>query len=170
MINVSLPFWLFGTVVGLICTTLLATALAIGYKVRRLRSQKGHDAEIFGRATAMLNNHFQHNLLGMQVDAVFDSLSALIETERIKLKALVAPTLQSMPASIPQKRQTSVATQVQDEPAAQALEEQQVDSGHDPVADQHPSNSGLSKAERELVEKMRSFQSENHRKLEAVAW
>jgi hypothetical protein len=105
----------------------------------------------------------------MQVDAVFDSLSALIETERIKLKALVAPTLQSMPAPMPQAHQTPVATQVQDEPAAQALEERQADSSHDPVADRHPSGSGLSKAERELVEKMQSFQSENHRKLEAVA-
>jgi hypothetical protein len=169
MINVSIPFWLFGTVVGMICVGLLATALAIGYKVRRLRSQEGHDAEAFTRTTAMLNNHFQHNLLGMQVDAVFDSLSALIETERIKLKALVAPTLQSMPVSMPQEPQTSVVTQVQDEPAAQALEEPEADPGHDPAADRHPSSPGQSKAERELAEKMRNFQAENHRKLEAVA-
>jgi hypothetical protein len=169
MINVSIPFWLFGTVVGMICVGLLATALAIGYKIRRLRSQKGHDAEVFGRTTAMLNNHFQHNLLGMQVDAVFDSLSALIETERVKLKALVAPTLQSMPASMPQEPQTSVAAQVQDEPAAQVLEQPEADSGRGPAADRHPSSSDLSKAERELAEKMRNFQAENHRKLEAVA-
>jgi hypothetical protein len=169
MINFSIPFWLFGTFVGVICFGLLATAVAIGCKVRRVRSQKGHDAEILVRTTAMLNDHFQHNLLGMQVDAVFDSLSALIETERIKLKALVAPTLQSMPASIPQDHQTPVETQVQDEPAAQALEERQADPSHDPAAERHPSDSSLSKAERELAEKMRSFQAENHRKLEAVA-
>jgi hypothetical protein len=169
MINFSIPFWLFGTFVGVICYGLLAVALGIVYKVRRVRSQKGQDAEIFDRTTAMLNNHFQHNLLGMQVDAVFDSLSALIETERIKLKALVAPTLQSMPAPMPQAHQTPVATQVQDEPAAQALEERQADSSHDPAADRHSSGLGLSKAERELVEKMQSFQTEHHRKLEAVA-
>lgn len=169
MINVSIPFWLFGTLVGMICFGLLATALAIGYKVRRLRSQKGRDAEIYGRATAMLNNHFQHNLLGMQVDAVFDSLSALIETERIKLKALVAPTLQSMPASMPQKHQAPAATQGQGEPAAQALDAREADPDHGSAADRHPSGSGMSKAERELVEKMRSFQAKNHRRLEAVA-
>lgn len=169
MINFSIPIWLFGTFVGMICFGLLATALAIGYKVRRLRSQKGQDAEIFDRATAILDNHFQHNLLGMQVDAVFDSLTALIETERIKLKALVAPTLPSMPASMLQGRQTPVVAQVQDEPAPQALEERHADPHQGSVADRHHASSNLSKAERELVEKMRSFQAANYRKLEAVA-
>ena len=169
MINVSIPFWLFGTFVGLICFGLLVTALAIGFKVLRLRSQKGRDAAIFDRATAMLNNHFQHNLLGMQVDAVFDSLSALIETERIKLKALVAPTLQSMPASMPQEHQAAVTTPVREESTAQAFEERKADPDHGSPADRHRSDSGLSKAERELVEKMRSFQAKNHRRLEAVA-
>jgi hypothetical protein len=169
MISFSIPFWLFGTFVGVICFGLLITAVSIGYRVRRLRSQKGHHAEIFDRATAMLNNHFQHNLLGMQVDAVFDSLSALIETERIKLKALVAPTLQSMPACMPHEHQTAVVTQVQDEPAARTSEEHQADPIFDPAAERHPSSPDLSKAERELVEKMQSFQAKNHRKLEAVA-
>lgn len=169
MINVSIPFWLFGAIVGMICVGLLATALAIGFKVRRLKSKKGRDAEIFDRATAMLNNHFQHNLLGMQVDAVFDSLSALIETERIKLKTLVAPSLQSMPASMPQEFQSPAVAQVQDEPAAQVFEEPETDPNHGTAAVRHRSSSGLSKAERELAEKMRSFQAENHRKLEAVA-
>ena len=169
MIQFSIPFWLFGTIVGVICFGLLATALAIGYRVRRLRSQKGRDVEIFDRATAMLDNHFQHNLLGMQVDAVFDSLGALIETERIKLKALVAPSLQSMPASMPQRHQAPAATQRQREPEVQDLEGREADSNHGPAAQRHQSRSGLSKAERELVEKMRSFQAENHRKLEAVA-
>lgn len=169
MINFSIPFWLFGTFVGMICFGLLATALVVGYKARRLRSQKGQDAEIFDRASAMLNNHFQHNLLGMQVDAVFDSLSTLIETERIKLKALVAPTLQSMPASLPQERQAPAVVQVQNEPAPQALEETEADSDHGLAADRHQTSSGLSRAERELTEKMRSLQAENHRKLEAVA-
>jgi hypothetical protein len=165
MINFSIPFWLFGTFVGVICFGLLAAALGIGYKVRRVRSQKGHDAEIFDRTAAMLNNHFQHNLLGMQVDAVFDSLSALIETERIKLKALVAPTLQSMPATMPQEHQTPVVTQVQDEPAVQALEERHVEHCLEPAADRPSSGSSPSKAERELAEKMRSFQAQNHLKL-----
>jgi hypothetical protein len=166
MINFSIPFWLFGTFVGVICFGLLAVALGIVYKVRRVRSQKGQDAEIFDRTTAMLNNHFQHNLLGMQVDAVFDSLSALIETERIKLKALVAPTLQSMPASMPQEHQAPIVAQVQDEPATEAPD---TDTGHDSLVDHCQASPGLSKAERELVEKMRGFQAENHRKLEAVA-
>jgi hypothetical protein len=169
MINFSIPFWLFGTVVGVICFGLLATALAIGYKVRKLKSQKGQEAQISNVATAMLTNHFQHNLLGMQVDAVFDSLTALIETERIKLKALVAPTLNSMTACVPQEHTTSVQVQAQNEPTPQALEEHEADSNHGSSTDGHQASSGLSRAERELVEKMRSFQVDNHRKLEAVA-
>lgn len=171
MIRFCIPFWLFGTFVGVICFGLLATALTIAYNVRRLRNQKGHNAEIFDRAAAMLDNHFQHNLLGLQVDAVFDSLSALIETERIKLKALVAPTLQSMPAAAPQEHQAPVAslTQVQNEPAMQALEKPEAGFNHGSAVDRHPSNVGVSKAERELAEKMRRFQADNHRMLEAVA-
>lgn len=169
MINLSIPFWLFGTIVGVICFGLLATALAIGYKVRKLKSRKGQDAQSFGMATAMLNNHFQQNLLDMQVDAVFDSLNALIETERIKLKSLVAPTLQSLPASAPPKRPASEQTQTQDEASAQVLVEPETDPKDGPAADGPQTPSGLSRAERDLVEKIQSFKAENHQKLEAVA-
>jgi hypothetical protein len=34
---------------------------------------------------------FQQNLTSMQIDAVFDGLAALIETERIKLKSMMQP-------------------------------------------------------------------------------
>ncbi len=169
MINLSIPFWLFGTIIGTICFGLLVTALAIGYKVRRLKSQNGREAQIVGMETARLNNHFQENLLGMQVDAVFDSLTALIETERIKLKALVAPTLQSMHASAPQKRQEPVQRNVQDEPAAKKLETLAAEADHGSADQGRSSDLNLSKAERELAEKMRSFQAQNYRKLDAVA-
>jgi hypothetical protein len=70
---------------------------------------------------------------------------------------------------MPQEPQTPVAAPVQDEPAAKATEERQADHDHGSATDRLQPSSGLSKAERELVEKMQSIQAQNHRKLEAVA-
>lgn len=169
MINLSIPFWLFGTIIGVVCFGLLATALAIGYKVRKLKSQNGRETQIVDMAAARLNNHFQENLLGMQVDAVFDSLTALIETERIKLKALVAPTLQSFPSPVPRDRQETALKNIQDEQAVETLETLVAEDDQGSTDRGLSEGLSLSRAERELVEKMRSFQEENYRKLDAVA-
>ena len=169
MINLSIPFWLFGTIIGVVCFGLLVTALAIGYKVRKLKSQNGRETQLVDMATASLNNHFQENLLGMQVDAVFDSLTALIETERIKLKALVAPTLQSFPSSAPRDRQETALKNIQDEQAVETLKTLVAEDDQGSTDRGLSEGLSLSKAERELVEKMRSFQEENYRKLDAVA-
>ncbi len=169
MINLSIPFWLFGTIIGVVCFGLMATALAIGYKVRKLKSQNGRETQLVDMATARLNNHFQENLLGMQVDAVFDSLSALIETERIKLKALVAPTLQSIPSSVPRDRQEPVLNHIQEEQVVKNMETLVAENDQGSMDRWLSEGLSLSRAERELAEKMRSFQEENHRKLDAVA-
>jgi hypothetical protein len=39
----------------------------------------------------MHSGQFQHELVCLQIDAVFDGLAALIETERIKLKSMIQP-------------------------------------------------------------------------------
>jgi hypothetical protein len=178
MINLSVPFWVLGTFIGVICSGLLVAALIIGYKVRRLKSREGLDVGISHRAAAMVNTHFQHNLLGMQVDAVFNSLTALIETERLRLKTLMAPTVQSMPVPAPRQCQTAEPAPVHEEPEPALLYEEpapQMEQEHpaDPAYDGSPANQvepgpGMARAERELVEKMRAFQARNHRKLEAV--
>jgi hypothetical protein len=169
MIHFSIPFWMFGTFIGVVCFGLLVTALIIGHKVRRLRSRKGLDAEISDRACAVLNNHFQHDLLGMQVDAVFNSLAALIETERVRLKSLVAPTVQSIPvATMKEHQPDEPAQKIYDVPSSRASEEQPDNPAQGSAKDPVPSGSGLSRAERELMEKMRGFQAQKHRKLEAV--
>lgn len=169
MINLSIPFWLMGTIVCVICLGLLGVALLIGYKIRKLKYQGSEVLQSSSITTAMLNNHFQHNLLAMQIDAVFNSLNALIETERIKLKALVAPSLQPFQAVEPPADEA--ATFIDD---AETSENQQP---HEPIVGiiQHDIseeiNRGedLSNAELELAEKMRSFQKDEPRKLEAVA-
>jgi hypothetical protein len=169
MINLSIPFWLMGSIVGVICLCLLGVALSIGYKIRRLRSQESEELQSASITAAMFNNHFQHNLLAMQVDAVFNSLNALIETERIKLKALVAPSLQHLHVVDPPEDD---APTLSEEPRS-GLNQQDPGpnvgiTGQDfPVDDNNIEN--LSKAEIELAEKMRNFYSDDHRKLEAVA-
>lgn len=169
MINLSIPFWLMGTIVGVICLCLLGVALSIGYKIRRLRSQGSEDLQSASMTTALFNNHFQHNLVAMQVDAVFNSLNALIETERIKLKALVAPSLQHLYVVDPPEDD---APGLSEDPQS-GLNQQDPGPGVNisqqdlPVEVNNLEN--LSKAELELAEKMRTFHSDDHRKLEAVA-
>ena len=49
---------------------------------------------------ALASNQFQQSLICLQIDAVFNGLVALIETERIKLKALMNPMVSSMTAEM----------------------------------------------------------------------
>jgi hypothetical protein len=169
MINLNIPFWLMGTIVGVICLCLLGVALSIGYKIRALRSQASEDLQSVSITTAMLNNHFQHNLLAMQVDAVFNSLNALIETERIKLKALVAPSLQHLHDVEPP---ADDAPTLSDDPQSgmnQLDSRPKIDSARRDLPMEADNIENLSKAEMELAEKMSTFKSDDHRKLEAVA-
>jgi hypothetical protein len=169
MIHLNIPFWLFGAIVGTVCCVLLATALAIGYRVRRLKSRQGHASSMQAMAASLLTNHFQQNLMSMQVDAVFDSLAALIETERIKLKALVAPAYQTVTISETLEERVPprpVAAEPSDPPEARKADVPSAEPGN-PA--NHNRTCAWSQAELDLAEKMRQLQADPKRRLEAVA-
>lgn len=169
MIHLNIPFWLFGAIVGTVCCVLLGTALAIGYRIRRLKSRQGHASSMEAMAASLLTNHFQQNLMSMQVDAVFDSLAALIETERIKLKALVAPAYQTVTTSEAAEGRVpaqSVAAEPADPPEARKADAPSAEPGN--TAD-HNRPCAWSQAELDLAEKMRQRQADPKRRLEAVA-
>ena len=168
MINLSIPFWLLETFIGTICLCLLGVALFIGYKIRRLKFRSNDDPQI-SSMTTMLNNHFQHNLLAMQVDAVFDSLNALIETERIKLKAVVAPSLQHLPNTDERANETAPVLNVALPDPVVSTSQSNIGAQQTHVTTDMESESSLSKAERDLSEKMRQYRSEDQHRLEAVA-
>ena len=171
MPSISLPLWIFAVAVGLPSVSLfwliLSLILRRRKKVRRLASQ--------ARLSSMprpqpIVGQFQQNLIALQIDAVFNGLVALVETERLKLKTLMlnSATEQMFDSGrgdgrhqpevnewdAPEEREASIDQQIARCAAA----------GKTP--DGIANHLGLSLAEVELAIKM---QQSSERKLEAVA-
>ena len=90
MPSISLPLWIFAVAVGLPSASLFWLVLSLVFKrrkkVRRLASQ----ARLASLPRPQqIGGQFQQNLIALQIDAVFNGLVALVETERLKLKALM---------------------------------------------------------------------------------
>ena len=120
------------------------------------------------------SNHFLQNLMCQQIDAVFNGLAALIETERIKLKSMIVPMASPVVAEPSSSRVDQGANRAQsDRPGAQEADiGQQVlqfaAAGQNPagIANQL----GISLAEVNLAMKMQASRNpQAGRKLEAVA-
>ncbi len=102
MTTVALPIWLLITILTL---PMLCLAGMLIHSVRHRRQKKSHTASSDisaaldrDRGDFGMKSEFQQDLWALQIDAVFNALSALIETERIKLKSLLHPA----PAYFPQ--------------------------------------------------------------------
>jgi hypothetical protein len=96
---ISQPVWILVTLIGLADFLIFLWCIIL---IRRNRnSQNGaEEAEDFEflPEPAAQPAVFQQNLTCMQIDAVFDGLVALIETERVKLKTMMHPmTAPTMP-------------------------------------------------------------------------
>lgn len=105
----SLPVWILISCVILWGLTIILFVL---FRVARRRALHRKDSEFHqmayqGQATASFNSQMHNELLSQQVDTVFNAMSTVIATERLKLKALlgypacenervVVPTLQSV--------------------------------------------------------------------------
>jgi hypothetical protein len=101
MQHISLPLWLLLVLVGL--PTLFGLVLTFRL-IQKKRKGAFHGKNQSDRTDlAFLSNHFSshihHQLLAQQIDAVFNALVAVIETERVKLKALAAHPLPPQPES-----------------------------------------------------------------------
>ena len=171
MPSVSLPLWIFAVAVGLpsasLCWLVLSLILKRRKKIRRLASQAQLSPLPQPRPIA---GQFQQNLIALQIDAVFNGLVALVETERLKLKTLML---------------SSVTEQVLDLGCGDVRSEPEVDEWDTPAEDRASidqqiarcaaagktpnsiaNHLGLSLAEVDLAIKM---QQSSRRKLEAVA-
>ena len=120
MFSISIPVWLLSVCVGFPTLTLLTLVVSLlRNKRRRTRKEDGnkedgnmmpHQAQhhfSYGQ-----NNTFRYHenvrqddnvhqmILDMQIEAVFQSLSSIIEAEKVKLKALVGATGAYMPQAI----------------------------------------------------------------------
>lgn len=178
MTTISLPLWILISAVGLpsVCLVWLLVSL-----IRRKRAiQKGYYEKssplsaIDQRRDA---SPFQQNLINLQIDAVFDGLVALIETERIKLKSLLSTNGSAGVALESVAGQQSVPYRKDDRQNIDSRGQNTEYLTTDPAAEGEnqsdmASHSELSQAELDLVMKMRSSNiatSSRGHKLEAVA-
>lgn len=90
MNTISLPLWILVSAVGMPCICLIWVLLALIRRKRAIRKGRyDNSSPLLYREPRRDLSPFQQNLINLQIDAVFDGLVALIETERIKLKALL---------------------------------------------------------------------------------
>ncbi len=129
MLSITIPLWLLLSAAG------LPALILIGLCVRLIRLKRNREAlaaampapEDAPVAPTGFDDRIHRQVLIQQVDAVFDVLTTLIETERCKLKALVNHALpmteavaESRPA--PSLAERTVETSRRDLPAAQTAE------------------------------------------------
>jgi hypothetical protein len=89
---ISQPVWILVTLIGVADILILLWCIAL---IRKNRRQQDSDAveDQFAPPPEqpVPTGHFQQSLTCLQIDAVFDGLVALVETERIKLKSMIHP-------------------------------------------------------------------------------
>jgi hypothetical protein len=129
----------------------------------------------FRQEPQFTNHPFRQDLLSMQIDAVFNGLNAIIESERIKINTLLSngAGLETAPVrSQPHLQPRTICKPLENtDEQIPNLDEQianLADSGGQPeeIADE----TGLSQAEVELALKMRSTRAAAQpRRLQAVA-
>jgi hypothetical protein len=175
---ISQPVWILVTLIGVADILIFAWCITL---IRRNRNRQQvedtPDEFAFLPEQPVSSGQFQQNLTCMQIDAVFDGLAALIETERIKLKALIHPATapaRDEPAS-PQNVREDIHDFTSDasrSPQQELPLDEQIariaDSGMKPAA--IAGRLGISLAEVDLALRMRnSAKSATGYKLEAVA-
>jgi len=175
---VSQPVWILVALIGVADILILAWCIAL---IRRNRKQHHRDGTRDGFAPFSEHplpvGQFQQDLTFLQIDAVFDGLAALIETERVKLKSMIQPAAAPVRAASPPAQEAPEDTRAFEDNAPQApiseppLDQQITriaDSGMKPAA--IASRLGISLAEVNLALRMRDgARSVSGYKLEAVA-
>ena len=180
---VSQPVWILVALIGVADMLILAWCIVL---IRRNRKQHHRDGtrDVFASFPEhpLPMGQFQQDLTFLQIDAVFDGLAALIETERVKLKSMIHPAAAPVRAASPPAQEAPEDTRVFEDNAPQApiseppmseppLDQQITriaDSGMKPAA--IASRLGISLAEVNLALRMRDGErSVSGYKLEAVA-
>lgn len=93
MSTITMPLWLLLLSIGLPVISLMALTTGLirakRIRLRRNQLQKESDPSMPCILNNQFNNHIYKMIIDQQIDAVFLSLSTIIETEKVKLKALM---------------------------------------------------------------------------------
>lgn len=176
MTEITVPIWLFALSAGVPCISFFSLLLFVLRKVRKPHKEMFVQmTSATQEAPAPQSRQFHKDLLSLQIDAVFNGLNAIIETERIKINTLLNQSANMGMDVAPPRNEENLSRcfQTPKRPAPQhpSLEEQidkiaASDGQTETIADEM----GLSQAEVELALKMRSArESVQHQRLEAVA-
>ncbi len=176
MTDINIPIWLFAVSAGVPCLSFLGLLFFLLRKIRKPYRQMLDEAPIsFRQEPQPLTPPFRQDLLSMQIDAVFNGLNAIIESERIKINTLLSNGTGLETASVPPQRHPQPCT------IRQPLEDadEQITNLDEQIAnladcggqlEEIADETGLSQAEVELALKMRSTRAEAQpRRLQAVA-
>ncbi len=176
--TITLPLWVFATVVGLPGIGFLWMGIARLRRKRRAARDARSQVPAGGGISDSVPgpNRFARDLIAMQIDTVFNGLTALVEAERIKLNMLLG-------GQIPvQHMQAPVASiETEDDPEPQDGEtveppggrmgrqiSRALESGQE--VDRVAAQMGLSMAEVDLALKLHQAQDRApQRRLDAVA-
>jgi hypothetical protein len=171
MSTIILPIWIFVLSFGVPCISLL---FLMGFFLRKIQNPKKNEfANLCLQRVEdqqASNRRFHNDLLCMQVDTIFNGLNAIIETERLKINALLNPNInilfetKARPVEGPKEEIIPHETETREEQQMVNI----VSSGED--IEEIATELGLSQAEIDLAKRMRSSRESNAgRKLEAVA-
>jgi hypothetical protein len=171
MTSITLPFWIFALSFGVPCFIFICL---VGLLMRKIRHPKKNQfANISMQQLG--NSQFHSDLLCSQIDTIFSGLNAILESERLKIQALLGHgninLLDAQTASVeadstmentaPQPSKKDVPSFEQEFTMHSEADSRQVDATQ---------SSGLSQTEIDLAMRMRSSRDVSHvRKLEAVA-
>ena len=178
MLSITIPMWVFFAVAGLPTLILLALSVRL-MRLKRYRNkvQSEQEQETLAAMPDRFGKQMNQMILEQQIDAVFNALMTILESERMKLKALVytAPSsqapirsVQTSPLAVTNNDQTEemmTGNRTQDErPSIAEL----VAGGMSP--EDIARRLGLSKTEVTLALKMKAGRrSGRGQRLEAVA-
>lgn len=178
MTTIAVPLWILACLIGI---PLLSLLWLLGMLIKKIRKPQN---DMLGNvAMQYLNTHqaahsqFHNDLLALQIDAIFNGMNAIIETERIKIRSLlngsgnidlnkvrghkppcVVSEMEAQTESVVKEKDHSVEQQIADYLA----------SGNQP--DDIAGEMGISQSEVELAMTIRSLRAKPHdRKLVAVA-
>jgi plasmid maintenance system antidote protein VapI len=169
MQTITLPLWQIATAAGVPTCLLLMLVLRL---LRLKRKRQSIQPTITAKPPERFGEFIQQQVMSQQIDAIFNALAAVIEAERIKLKALILH-------SFPGQSQPPSSTSCMHEKSASFKEnEKEPTVGQSIVeladegirADEIARKLGISKNEVALAIKMNRGASEPKRaRLEAVA-
>ena len=86
MTSITLPFWIFALSFGIPCFIFICL---VGFLLRKIRHPKKNQFANIS-LQQLGNSQFHSDLLCSQIDTIFSGLNVILESERLKIQALLS--------------------------------------------------------------------------------